>query len=172
MEKLTYLLCRGTDTSGAALRTTLIEKVAPVLREAGALQICLSVDDEDVAVGDAVRIRRNDPPTRALVSFWMNNSDDRAPCEAALAGEAEQLSGYLVVESRPLLHEPPLGERAPGANLVTCIRRKPGLSDAEFIDRWNNEHKRVALETQSTTAYVRNAVVRKLTATGPDWPVV
>ena len=61
----------------------------------------------------------------------------------------------------------PVGARAAGANLVTCINRLPGLSDAEFIDRWNNEHRKVALETQSTTAYVRNAVVRALTPGAP-----
>jgi hypothetical protein len=60
-----------------------------------------------------------------------------------------------------------VGERAPGANLVTCINRLPGLSDEAFLDHWNNEHRKVALETQSTIAYVRNAVVRALTPGAP-----
>jgi len=169
LEKLAYLLSLTPETSGGALRTSLVEKTVPVLRAAGAMRIGLSVDDEEVASGAAVRIQHSEPPIRALVSFWMHNSDDRAPCEAALSEAAEELAGYLVVESRPLLHEPPVGARASGANLVTCIRRRADLSTAEFCDRWYNEHKTVALETQSTTGYVRNTVVRRLTAGGGDW---
>ncbi len=169
MEKLVYLITREADLPGADLRGALIEKGVPALREAGASRISVNVEDEEVAQGTGVRIRRSVPPIRAMVSFWMQNSDDRAPCEAALAAEAASLAGYLVVESRPLVHEPPVGERAGGANLVTCIVRKPDISFADFIDRWNNEHKRVALETQSTFSYVRNAVVRRLTEAGDDW---
>jgi hypothetical protein len=169
MEKLVYLLAKEGEAPGAALRSALVEKAVPALRAAGASQIAVNVDDEHTAPGDGVAIRRSQPPIRAMVSFWMQNADDRAPCEAALAEHASGLSGYLVVESRPLVHQPPRGERAPGANLVTCIVKKPDISYEQFIDRWNNEHRKVAVETQSTFAYVRNAVVRRLTATGGDW---
>ena len=169
MEKLVYLITRETDVPGADLRGALIEKAVPALREAGASGISVNVDDEGVADGSGVKIRLSDPPIRAMVSFWMQNADDRSPCEAALDAEAASLAGYLVVESRPLVHEPPVGERAKGANLVTCIKEKPDISYAEFIDRWNIEHKRVAIETQSTFAYARNAVVRRLTEEGADW---
>jgi hypothetical protein len=169
MEKLVYLLCREPDVPGADLRGALIEKAAPVLRSAGASKISVDVDDEDVAQGSGVLIRRSDPPIRAMVSFWLQNADDREPCEAELAAHATGLSGYLVVESRPMVHEPPVAARAPGANLVTCIAKKPDISNAEFIERWNVEHRKVAVETQSTFAYVRNAVVRRLTEDGFDW---
>ena len=169
MEKLVYLLTREGEAPGADLRADLVEKAVPALRAAGASQIAVNVDDEHTAPGDGVAIRRSDPPIRAMVSFWMQNADDRAPCEAALAPHGAELSGYLVVESRPLVHEPPQGARAPGANLVTCIVKKTDISDETFIDLWNNEHRKVAIETQSTFAYVRNAVVRRLTASGGDW---
>jgi len=169
VEKLVYLITREAELPGADLREALIEKAVPALREAGASQISVNVNDESGADGTGVLIRRSDPPIRAMVSFWMDNADDREPCEAALRVEATGLAGYLVVESRPLVHEPPVGERTGGANLVTCIKQKPDISYDDFIDRWNNEHKQVALETQSTFAYVRNAVVRRLTADGGDW---
>ena len=169
MEKLAYLIHQSLDVPGADLRTALIEKAAPTLRQAGAGQIGVSVHDEHVAAGEAVAIRRADPPVRALVTFWMQNADDRAPCEAALAPHAARLDGYLIVESRPLVHEPPLGERAPGANLVTAITKRADISDAEFFDLWNEEHKKVAIETQSTFGYVRNAVARALTDDAAPW---
>ena len=99
----------------------------------------------------------------------MQNSDDRESCEAALDQHAARLDGYLVVESRPLVHQPPVGERAPGTNLVTTIKKRSGLGQAEFMDLWNEEHKQVALETQSTFGYVRNAIVRALTPDATPW---
>ena len=167
MEKLVYLLHRDSGTPGPDWRTALIEEGAPALRAAGAGQICVNVHDEHVARGGGVIISRSDPPLRAMVSFWLQNADDRGPCEEALSGQAAELHGYLTVESRPLLHAPPIGERAPGANLVTAINKRPDISYERFIDLWTCEHKAVACETQSTFAYVRNAVVRPLTPGAP-----
>ena len=64
-------------------------------------------------------------------------------------------------------HEPPRGERTPGMCQVTCIAKKPELDYDEFTRIWHDDHKGVAIETQSTTGYVRNEIVRALT---PDAP--
>ena len=170
MEKLCYLLFHEAELPGSALRQALVEKAAPALRAAGAREITLHVQDEEVAAGTP--LRRSDPPIRAMVSFWMQDSDERAGCEAALRPHARRLVGYLVVESRPLLHEVPRGLRTPGANQVTCIARKPGLSDEEFIRLWHGDHRAVAIETQSTTGYVRNEIVRPLTPDAPPWAAI
>ena len=167
MEKLCYLLFREADVPGSQLRQALVEKAVPALRAAGAREIALHVQDEAVAAG--APLRRSDPPIRAMVSFWMHDCGERAACEAALAPHARRLAGYLVVESRPLVHEMPKGRRSEGTNQVTCIARKPGLSDEEFIRLWHGDHRAVAIETQSTTGYVRNTIVRPLTAGAPAW---
>lgn len=165
MEKLCYLLFDEAERSGAALREALREKAVPVLRAEGASRITLHVQDEDVAAGRP--LRRSDPPIRAQLSFWLEDSDERGACEEALASHARRLAGYLVVESRPLEHAPPVGERAPGMCQVTCIAKLSGLSYADFTRIWHVDHKRVAIETQATTGYVRNEIVRALT---PDAP--
>jgi hypothetical protein len=170
MEKLVYLLFHEADLPGSELRTSLVEKAAAALREAGAREITVCVQDEAVAAGTP--LRRSDPPIRAMVSFWMDNCDDRAACEAALAAHAKRLAGYLVVESRPLVHEAPQGGRTPGANQVTCIARKRDLPYDEFLRIWYGDHRRVAVETQSTVGYVRNTFVRKLTEGAPDWDAI
>jgi hypothetical protein len=167
MEKLVYLLSDASPPPAADLRAMLIEKSAAALRDAGASRISVNVHDEDVAAGSGVTIRNAAPPIQAMVSFWMECADDRADCEQTLRQVAPRIDGYLTVESRPLIHQPPLGERTPGFNLVTCIDRKPGLSDDDFFEHWNIEHKATAFETQSTFSYVRNAVVRPLTAETP-----
>ena len=105
---------------------------------------------------------------RAAVSFWLENADDRGPAEAALAGCAPRIAGYLVAESRPLVHETKPGGRSDGMKQVCCVAKKPGLSDEEFYEIWTNDHKQVAIETQSTTGYARNVIVRPLTTGAPD----
>jgi len=170
MEKLVYLLYESDDTPGADLRDALLRKSVPALRAAGATRAVVNVNDEDVAAGGRVWIRKSDPPIRAMVSFWLENADDRAPCEAELSERAAGLAGYLVAESVPLVNASQVasrGERTPGVNMVTCINRPAHLPYEEFIDLWHDEHKAVALETQSTFAYVRNVVVRPLTVDAP-----
>ena len=168
MEKLVYLISKDQGASGDALRVGLLERAVPVLRESGAKNVSLNVNDEAVEAGAGVRISTSEPPIRAMVSFWLENSDDRQAAEQALHAEGESLAGYLVAESRPMVYDPPPGERSRGANLVTRIHKKADISDQEFIERWTVEHRQVAVETQSTFAYVRNSVLRTLVPGTPE----
>lgn len=168
MEKLVYLISANREASGDALREGLIEIAVPVIHRSGGLRVSVNVDDSAVKMGDGVRISRGTPPIRAMVSFWMENSDDRKPCEEALRQDQKLIAGYLVAESRPLVSDPVPGERSQGANLVTRIHKKFDISHEEFIDCWTIEHRQVAVETQSTFAYVRNEVLRTLTPGTPQ----
>jgi len=180
MEKLVYLIRGSEEASGDALRDVLMGPGCDALARDGAERIAVNVGDSGVAAGGNVTIRKDRTPIRAMLSFWMQNSDDRAGCEAVLdkvlsqwGGEGPtRLDGYLVVESIPLVNgtsTAPTHERTPGVNMVTCIRRLPDLDDDAFLHRWYTEHKKVALETQSTFAYVRNTVVRPVTPDAPIW---
>ena len=185
MEKLVYLLFVSPDASGAELREALIQKVAPQLRAAGASRIAVNVHDEEVSRRPApvsgeweeVPAGRwiSQPPVRAMVSFWMENSDDRGPCERALEPHAARLCGYLVAESIPLVntaHPAAVGERTPGFNQIASIKKKRSLSSSEFYDIWLNDQKIVAIETQASFGYKRNTVVRPLTAGARDYEAV
>ncbi|MEE3327461.1 MAG: EthD domain-containing protein [Myxococcota bacterium] len=168
MEKLVYLISKDQGVSGDALREDLMKRVVPVLRDSGGQNVSLNVADDAVKAGEGVRISTSEPPIRAMVSFWLENADDRQSAEDALGAESEMLAGYLVAESRPMVYDPSPGERSRGANLVTRIHKKSDISDEEFIERWTVEHRQVAVETQSTFAYVRNAVLRTLVPGTPD----
>ena len=176
MEKLVYLLFQRPDVPGNELRDGLLQKAAPELRAGGATRIAVNVHDDDATgAGDSTTERWEElpaqrwlsqPPVRAMVSFWLENSDDRAPCERALEPYAARLNGYLVVESIPLInekHRVPVGQRTPGFNQVACIKKKRSLGEDEFYDIWLNDQKVVAIECQSSFGYKRNAVVRHLT---------
>ena len=109
MEKLVYLIFQRPEVPGSDLRRALIEEVAPALRAAGAQWISVNVHDEDVIPLKKPDLERweelpshrwiSDPPARAMVSFWMQCSEDRASCERALEAHALRLCGYLVLES-------------------------------------------------------------------------
>ena len=175
MEKLACVLWKPAGVSDAVFGKSLRSAVTELARH-GALGIRVNVVDEHVAAGTGVRVGRMDPPKAAFVTFWLHEADDvRGALLAALAAHAARLAAYLVVESVPLrntVHIAPVGERTPGFNLVTGIEPKDGLAYDEFIHLWHTEHRKVALETQSTFAYVRNEIVRAMTPDAPPWAAV
>jgi len=123
MEKLVYVLQSPEGSDGDALRAHLVGEVADAIRKCGGSEISVNVHDAHVVHGAGVAIRHRTPPINACVGFWMQSSDDRGPAEEAIAGAAEQAHGYLVVESRPLVHTPPRGGRAPGVSgRATALR--------------------------------------------------
>jgi hypothetical protein len=170
VEKLAYVVWKRGDEPDAAFARRLLEEAAPRLR-ALADKLRISVVDDAVAPGAKLRIGRL-PPKSGLVSFWLEQSQERGQAEAILAAACGRLAGYLVVESRPLVNRAQRaasGARTPGFALVTCIEPKEGLSHEEFIRLWYTVQRDTALETQSTFGYVRNEIVRALTKDAPPW---
>jgi len=164
MEKLVYVLFAPAAPDPAPL--------ARELADLGARRIAVNVCDEHVAAKLGSRMTRLDPTLAAVVSFWLDTVLDRGPLEAALARVTPRLAGYSVLESVALANTTrvaSLGQRTPGINMIACIAPKPGQSHEAWLDHWLEEHRRVALETQATYAYVRNVVVRALTPGAPPW---
>ncbi len=171
MQKLFYLLRDSATADGDALRTAIVEKAVPAIRASGASGITVFAADRDVAAGRPVR--QIDPPIRAMVSFWLEDAGDRAPAEAALRSLVKAIAGYLVVESRPLVHEMPKGKRTQGMKQISCVTKRADLSQDEFIRIWHGDHRKVAIETQSTFGYVRNEIFRPVTEGAPmQWTAI
>jgi len=168
MEKLAYVLWKG-DTPADAFRDRLLAKLPTRLPMLGAESVAISVVDSDVAAG--ANLHKGSRKPDALLTFWMECSQDRAPLEERIAYFTQRMAGYLVVESRPLVHESPVppGERTPGFNLVGFILPKPGMSHEAFVKHWYDVQRDTAIETQTSFNYVRNEVVRPLTPEAPPW---
>ena len=166
MQKLFYLLFDSPETDGDRLRDALRERTVPAMRAGGAREVTLFAADAEVGAGRPVR--RTDPPIRAMVSFWLDDAADRGPSEAALSAEVAGIAGYLVVESRPMVHDMPTGERTPGMKQISCITKRADISQEEYIRIWHSDHREVAIDTQSTFGYVRNEIFRALTPGAPD----
>jgi hypothetical protein len=69
MEKLAYLISRSADFPGSQLRKALVEEAAGELQRLGAKQISISLDDEDVAQGSGIAIRRSTPLNTLVASI-------------------------------------------------------------------------------------------------------
>ncbi len=172
MEKLVYLLWKPRIQQDEAFKQTLLERVVPALHAQGARKLKLSVVDEAVAAGARLRVGQMEPAKSALVSFWLEQAQERVPLEATIDEVSERIAGYLVLESRPLVNAHRLaapGERTPGFSAVSCIEPRPGLSREKFLEYWFEVHRDLAIETQSTFEYVRNECVRALTDAAPPW---
>ena len=175
MEKVVYLLWKPDGVMPDAFRDQLVGDLAGELRGAGASALAISVADEAVAAGEALRMDGGEPHKDALVSFWLEQSQDVAACETRIAATSARIAGYLVVESRPIINREqraPLGERTPGFSLCTAIAKRPDIDLSRFIRLWYDVHRATASETQRTFSYVRNEVVRPITADAPAWDAI
>jgi len=166
LQKLFYLLFHDADASGDALRDALIEKAVPAMRESGARDVYVFANDAHVAAGTP--IQPTELPIRAMVSFWLEDAADRGPSEAALGAHVQSIAGYLVVESRPMVHDAPTDRRTDGMKQISCITKRADISQEEYIRIWHGDHRKVAIDTQSTFGYVRNEIFRPLTEGAPD----
>ena len=174
MEKLAYVVWKQSAEADARFAQRMLEEVAPRLRTLTE-RLRISLVDGDVAAGARLRLGKQRPPKSGLVSFWLEQCQERAASEGLLRAVCESVAGYLVVESRPLVNRTqcaPAGARTPGFSLVTCIEAKDGLSHEEFIRLWYAVQRDTAIETQSTFGYVRNEVVRALTPDAPRWAAI
>ena len=163
MEKLVYLLWAHSDSN--ALSEELRGEVATQLLDIdGVRGLEINVADSAVA-GAMLRITTFDRPVAAIVSVWVDSSAQMsASLVSVFSSVCSDVAGFLVTESVAI--EPPsseAGERTPGLANVAILRRPADLDRDEWLDRWLGPHTRVAIETQDTFGYVRNAVVRSVT---------
>lgn len=174
MEKIVSILWKPDGSTKQEFADVLLREAVPAMTELGARKLKVCVEDDDVE-GDSLRMNPAPPPKSAMVSYWVECSEDRGPIETVLSGIAADLAAFLVVESQPIVnseHVAPPGERTPGMVQVTGIVRKDGLAHDEFIRIWQEEQRPCAIETQSTFQYVRNEIVRQLSGSPRPWAAI
>ncbi len=178
MEKLVYLMWGdGSSRSGDRLRDELLG-IAPLLSDAGARAVTVNVHDTAAAEAPSpVPTPDGEDPHVAEVSIWVDSYDRRAPFEKPLFDVGLTVAGYLVVESLyedygTTPHSRPRdwddGRRSPGVLTVSLIHRPQDLDYATWIERWHGTQSPLSGELQPRCRYVRNEVVRPLSAAAPE----
>ena len=166
MEKVLYLPNAGEGTSGDALREQLVDDVAPRLLSAGAHQVQVNVMDSGVEAAAGFRLRSGTGPCPdAMVSIWVDsaNAPLRAAYDEVLRDVDADVTAYLVTESAPLPGNPVEGRR-PGYTQVSFLQRPERIDEQSWMSHWHDHHTQVAIDTQATSRYLQNLVVRPLTA--------
>jgi len=111
-----------------------------------------------------------DTTIAAALVLWIDRSERMHELAAGLAWPGNDLRSYALVESvvleYPLLDWPP-GTRSPGATLLALLRKRPELSEAEFIARWER-HSTLSVRLHPLTRYHRNRVMRASGGEPPD----
>ena len=169
MTKLQYLLRAPPTLPVGAFRARVLDEIAPRLLADGPSRLKLTVSRAESARLSVIPYRRD---RLALLSIW----DEAGPDAAAGSWTSRVLalggdwSGYRVRESVPLDYRRdwPDGAQTPGVGMLTLLRRRPGLSDEEFLRRWHEGHSSLALRIHPLWAYVRNVVEWALVPGSPS----
>ena len=105
----------------------------------------------------------------ALVSVWGVEPAGRVTSVFERLGFS--YAGYEVEESAPVMYERdwPDGEPTPSPILLTLLKKKPGLSDEEYIERWHGGHTPLSLEIHPLWFYLRNVIVGEVKGNGQRW---
>lgn len=178
MEKLVYLLWgSGRPDAGDDLRRTLLDDAVPALRRAGVRGLSVNVHDTAAAEAPSpVRTPAGEEPHVAEVSVWVDSYDHRPGVDEVVVATGLRWAAYLVAES---LYEDygttphagprdwPDGERSPGVLTVSLIHRPAELDYRTWIERWHGTQSPLSGRLQPRCRYVRNEVVRALTAEAP-----
>ena len=165
MEKVLYLLNARDGVSGDDVRAQLVDDVAPRLLSAGAHHVQVNVMDSGVEAAAGFRLRSGTGPCpEAMVSLWVDsaNAPLRAAYDEVLREVDTEVMAYLVTESAPLPGDPVEGRR-PGYTQVSFLQRPARLDELAWLAHWHDHHTQVAIETQATSRYFQNVVVRPLT---------
>jgi hypothetical protein len=174
VEKVMYLLNAAEGTPGDSLREQLVDDVARRLLAAGAHQVQVNVMDSGVEAAAGSRLASGTGPCPdAIVSLWVDsaNAPLRAAYDEALREVDAELAAYLVTESAPLPGDPVEGRR-PGYTQVSFLQRPGRLDEQSWMDHWHDHHTQVAIDTQATSRYLQNLVVRPLTPGAPPCTAV
>jgi hypothetical protein len=106
----------------------------------------------------------------AVLVLWIGRSEVLPDLDRHLDWPGGQRCAYVLLESVIREYERidwPLGTRSPGATLFALLRKRAGLSEREFRERWER-HSTLSVRLHPLTRYHRNVVVRTLGADGDD----
>jgi len=185
-----YLIWDRPSVAPEEIGRRVDDQLVPALRALAPRGLSITVDDGDAQISPPVPVPDDELPVRLAVSVWLDTLDARGPYEQLMAPFGVRRAGYLVTESLcedygttpdwPTPRDWPDGDRSPGITVLTVFDKKPGLDDATFFGHWYGHQTPMSAGMQPRVRYVRNAVVRGVTAGAPPlraiveeaWPTV
>lgn len=173
MNKLIYLLWPRQPMERTARRTTLLNRCAPALLDAGSRYLSMNIDDDFATVPSPTPTTRRANPFVAEASVWIDHMEVRVALESILRDAGFDIAGYQVTEhlytdyggnehSRP--RDWPDGQRSPGIISVTPLERPKRIPKDKWMRHWFNRQGPMSEAMQPRARYVRNVVLDVLTS--------
>ena len=133
---MVYLLSKSEKQMMQDLKAAMLGPLVDELRSCGASRITINIADlNDILQANAPgRLLGNWEYVSAVVAFWHDCIDQRAPIEAILQRVSASIMGYLVTESIPQSFTPDWegGDRRPGVTQFSANAKPQSVSDDEF----------------------------------------
>jgi hypothetical protein len=172
MNKVIYLLWPRQPMEPAVRRTTLLDRCAPALLDAGVRYLSMNIDDDFAKVPSPAPTTKLTNPFVAEVSVWIDPMETRGAVESILLDAGFDISGYHVTEhlytdyggnrhSSP--RDWPDGQRSPGVVSVTPLERPKRIPKDKWMRHWFNRQGPMSEAMQPRSRYVRNVVLDVLT---------
>jgi hypothetical protein len=175
LEKLIYVVWKRAEASIGRFKEEMLGEVAAGVEKLEARGLSVNLADEQASYAQGSRITRMPEPPSGTVSIWLDTALDRDPVQRLLETTCQRLAGYLVLESVPVVNTTyavPLGERIPGITTVALLEKPEAMTHEDWLERWQGQHTRVAIETQSTFLYIQNLIIRAVTRDAPPWSAI
>jgi hypothetical protein len=188
MVKYFTLITAGVGQDSAAFRRWFLREHAPmVLRHCPRLRRCVvNLREPAPSIENMPSLEQGDGPRRryqVVTQMCFESAEDftdrarlydspsagRAIEEALMAKAGEAFTFRATENIEKDAHPTLLGERSPGAKMLSIAGLKPGLTPAQWRLAWE-VHGPLALRTHTGfSKYVRNVVEESLTPGAPDY---
>lgn len=177
MEKVICALWKAHDESRALFNDHLRATLPGQLRAAGATGVRLNLEDDLTDSGSALRQSRAAPQHQATLQYWLPSANAlfRRDIDAIVDRSCAHWAAWLVAESTIIPnrdHAPMAGSRTWGWAQMAFLTLPDGMAHADWLAIWQDDHTRVAIETQANFEYVQNLIVRALTPGAPPYVAI
>ncbi|OHD67725.1 MAG: hypothetical protein A2W19_16540 [Spirochaetes bacterium RBG_16_49_21] len=176
--KIVYCLWPPEGLDKEKTRDILLHDIAPRLITAGAARLSMDIGDPESAMRSPAPKLYRDRPICGLINLWLADIEKRTRMEDMLKQAGFRIAGYLVEESvftdyggnrHSGPRDWPDGRRSPGVVAVTLMERPRRIPREEWIRRWHGTMSPLSESIQPRTRYVRNVVLKALTAGAPPF---
>ncbi|MFM7028242.1 MAG: EthD domain-containing protein [Chakrabartia sp.] len=177
MEKIICALWKAAGESREEFNARLCADVTAQLRAIGAERMRLNIEDGHTAPAAALRQSRGEAQHDALLQFWLPNAHGPfwESIGRVLSQAADRWAAWLVLEATIIPNDDypaKPGQRSFGWSQTAFLTLPKGMAQEDWRRIWQEDHTRVAVETQANFEYVQNLVIRPLTPDAPPYVAI